>query len=275
MKRKSWQIALMGFFAVQCLNVAALSTDSNTPTSNSTPYDNSYEKPSQLGESNPTLASSNNEKKYEAKDFSYLLGMPGFSDQALNMHFTLYKGYVKNANLLLEKIRELSTTGQQKSVEFAELKRRLGWEWDGMRLHELYFENLGGKAPIANQSDIYKKIQQSFGNYDHWKEDFIGTGLMRGIGWSVLYYDPLTDSMINTWINEHDVGHLAGGQPILIMDVFEHAYLPDYQLDRAKYIDAFFKNINWDVVNKRYENALNSSSYSKTPSSLRGGGYGQ
>jgi Fe-Mn family superoxide dismutase len=197
---------------------------------------------------------------YQAKDYSKLIGMPGFSDDALNMHFTLYQGYVKNTNLLLEKLQKLSENGQQKTPEYSEMKRRLGWEFDGMRLHELYFENLGGKTHLATSSPLYQKIQKSFGSYENWKEDFVGTGLMRGIGWSVLYQDPMSGALVNTWINEHDVGHLAGGTPLLIMDVFEHAYIPDYKLDRAKYIDAFFQNINWEAVNQRYNSANSQKS---------------
>lgn len=192
---------------------------------------------------------------FKPKDYSHLIGMPGFSNYALNTHFTLYHGYVKNANLLLDKLRKLSELGQQKTPEYAEMKRRLGWEFDGMRLHELYFENLGGTEPLPSSSTLYQSIEKNFGSYDHWKEDFIGTGLMRGIGWAVLYQDPISGALVNTWINEHDLGHLAGGTPLLIMDVFEHAYMPDYSLDRAKYIDAFFKNINWKPVNQRYQAA--------------------
>lgn len=192
---------------------------------------------------------------YQAKDYSYLIGMPGFSDNLINTHLKLYQGYVTNTNLLLNLLQKLSADGKNRSPEYAELKRRLGWEFDGMRLHEYYFSNLGGKESKLDQnSPLYQNIIRDFGSYDAWKNDFIATGAMRGIGWAVLYLDPATGKLLNIWINEHDVGHLAGGQPILIMDVFEHAYMPDYGLDRAKYIDAFFNNINWDVVSKRFPN---------------------
>lgn len=192
-------------------------------------------------------------QSYQAKDYSSLLGMQGFSEKALNAHFKLYQGYVTNTNLLLDLLAKLSAAGKNKSPEYAELKRRFGWEFDGMRLHEYYFENLGGKGNLDTQSALYSKIAADFGSYDNWKADFIATGAMRGIGWAVLYLDPQSGRLVNTWINEHDVGHLAGGTPILIMDVFEHAYMIDYLLDRASYIDAFFKNINWDTVSQRYQ----------------------
>lgn len=189
---------------------------------------------------------------YQAKDYSYLLGMPGFTDNLLKMHFTLYEGYVKNANYLLTKLADSSL---QKSYEYGALKRRLGWEFDGMRLHELYFENLGGKQPLDSSSALYRQITQDFGSFDQWKADFIATGAMRGIGWAILYLDPKSGKLVNTWINEHDVGHLAGGAPILVMDVFEHAYMPQWGLDRAAYITAFFANANWQAVAERYQDA--------------------
>jgi len=191
------------------------------------------------------------DKPYTAMDFSKLKGMPGFSDKLLEMHFTLYQGYVKNANLLADQLAKLAAQGQADSPAFAELKRRFGWEWNGMRLHELYFGNLGGKEPLKKDGKLMKKLADSFGSYDAWAANFKAVGAMRGIGWAVLYEDPKSGRLFNVWINEHDVGHLAGGNPLLIMDVFEHAYLPDYGLKRGDYLEAFMKNIDWAGVEGR------------------------
>ncbi len=196
-------------------------------------------------------ANSQGPKPYEAQDFSKLKGMQGFSDKALDLHFALYQGYVKNTNLVWEELQKLAEQNQTKTPAYAELKRRFGWEFDGMRLHELYFGNLGGKEPLAPDSKLMKKIAENFGSFDKWAADFQATGALRGIGWAVLYEDPQSGRLFNTWINEHDVGHLAGCQPLLIMDVFEHAYLPDYGLKRSDYIQAFFNNIDWKVVEGR------------------------
>jgi Fe-Mn family superoxide dismutase len=190
-------------------------------------------------------------KPYQAQDFSKLKGMKGFSDQLLDLHFTLYQGYVKNTNLLLEQLAHMTAQGQAASPAYAELKRRLGWEWNGMRLHELYFGNLGGKEPLKKDSPLMKKLEAGFGGYDKWLADFKATGAMRGIGWVALYEDPASGRLVNIWINEHDVGHLAGGNPLLIMDVFEHAFITDYGLKRADYIEAFFANVDWTVVEGR------------------------
>ncbi len=189
--------------------------------------------------------------QYQAKDYMGLVGMQGFSETLLKNHFTLYQGYVTNTNKLLETLGQMLKDGKTGTPEFAELKRRLGWEFNGMRLHEYYFENLGGKSGIQQGGKLFEKLVESFGSYEAWEKDFRATGSMRGIGWAILYQDVLSGRFINFWINEHDVGHPSGGMPILIMDVFEHAFMIDYGLKRADYIDAFFKNINWPVVEKR------------------------
>ena len=185
---------------------------------------------------------------YKAKDYSSLLGMKGFSDTLLNNHFKLYQGYVANSNALAEKLSKM----EGGTPEYAELKRRFGWEWNGMRLHEYYFENLGGKKPLDEKSPLHKALVKEFGSFDAWKNDFIAAGKMRGIGWVILYQDADSGRLFNMWINEHDVGHPAGANPVLIMDVFEHAFITDYQLDRAKYIEAFFANIKWETAAKRF-----------------------
>ncbi len=189
---------------------------------------------------------------YRAMDFGHLLGMEGFSDALLKMHLTLYQGYVANTNALLEKTRALLKEGKADGPEYAELKRRLGFEFNGMKLHEYYFGNLGGSGVLPKDNAFYAAIEENFGSFENWKADFIATGRMRGIGWVVLYQDPSTGRLVNTWINEHETGHFVGCVPLLVMDVFEHAYVTDYGLDRKAYIDAFFKNLNWKVVLQRF-----------------------
>jgi Fe-Mn family superoxide dismutase len=201
-----------------------------------------------LGTCGPAVSE---EKPYVSTDFSKLKGMPGFSDKLLDMHFALYQGYVKNTNLLADQLAKMAAAGQADTSAFAELKRRFGWEWDGMRLHELYFGNLGGKEPLKKDGKLIKKLTDSFGSYEAWEANFKAIGAIRGIGWVILYEDPQSGRLFNVWINEHDVGHLAGGFPLLVMDVFEHAYMPEYGLKRADYIQAFMKNVNWPVVEGR------------------------
>lgn len=188
---------------------------------------------------------------YAAKDYAGLLGMEGFSDTLLKNHFTLYQGYVTNTNKLSDTLKALGAEGKSATPEFAELKRRFGWEFNGMRLHELYFENLGGKGALDAGGKLAKALAAEFGSVENWETCFRATGAMRGVGWVVLYHDTEGGRLFNTWVNEHDVGHLAGCVPVLIMDVFEHAFMIDYGLKRPDYIASFFKNINWVAAEAR------------------------
>lgn len=189
---------------------------------------------------------------YNAKDYARLIGIEGFSETLLKNHFTLYQGYVTNTNKVVDTLSQMLKDGKTATPEFAELKRRLGWEFNGMRLHEYYFDNLGGKGGINKAGKLAKNLIEDFGSYELWEKDFKATGTMRGIGWVAMYQDTIDGKLLNPWwINEHDVSHPSGCNPILIMDVFEHAYMIDYGLKKADYIEAFFKNINWSVVEGR------------------------
>ena len=188
---------------------------------------------------------------YSAKDYSNLIGMDGFSETLLKNHFSLYQGYITNTNKLMDSLASMLKEGKVGTPEYAELKRRMGFEFNGMRLHEYYFENLGGRKALDKSGRLGRKLVEDFGSYEDWEKDFKGTGTMRGIGWTILYQDNVTGKLMNNWINEHETGHPAGCIPILVMDVFEHAFITDYGLKRADYIAAFFKNINWEVVESR------------------------
>ncbi len=193
---------------------------------------------------------------YAAKDYGKLIGMSGFSETLLKNHFTLYQGYVTNTNKVLDVLGQMLKDAKTGTPEYAELKRRCGWEFNGMRLHEYYFENLGGKTPLDKYGALGKQMQCDFGSVEEWEKDFRATGAMRGIGWAVLYQDNLSQRLFNFWINEHDAGHPAGCVPVLIMDVFEHAFMIDYGLKRADYIESFFKNIDWKAAESRMLNKV-------------------
>ena len=191
---------------------------------------------------------------YEAQNYDHLLGTEGFSDTLLKNHFTLYQGYVANTNKVTDLLKALAADGKTSAPEYAELKRRFGWEFNGMRLHEHYFGNMTKEQSKFNiDSNIGKRIVAEFGSFEAWEADFKGSGAMRGIGWVILAYDKQGDRLFNIWVNEHDLGYLAAAQPLLVMDVFEHAFMLDYGLKRADYIEAFFKAIDWDEVAKRFD----------------------
>lgn len=184
---------------------------------------------------------------YTPKDYKHLLGLEGFSDTLLSNHFTLYEGYVKNVNL----IEERSKVIEPSMPEASELRRRFGWEWNGMRLHELYFDNLTKESAGPDAAPaVTEAIVARFGSMEAWQEDFRKAGAMRGIGWVMLVKDG--ERLFNVWVNEHDMGHLAGATPLLVMDVFEHAYVTDYGIKRADYIEVFFRSIDWRAVERRF-----------------------
>ncbi|HLM84108.1 MAG TPA: Fe-Mn family superoxide dismutase [Candidatus Bathyarchaeia archaeon] len=190
---------------------------------------------------------------FETKNFDHLLGIEGLSEEMLNNHFGLYAGYVANTNKLLDEIGKYQKEGTAAAPQYAELKRRFGWEFDGMRLHELYFGNLSKeKTGLAGGSDFEKQIEKDFGSFDAWQKDFKATLAMRGIGWAILYYDWQGERLFNTWINEHDRGHLAACCPVLVVDAFEHAYMLDYGTKKAEYIEAIMPLANWIKCEERY-----------------------
>lgn len=192
--------------------------------------------------------------EYSQKTFDNLSNLEGFSDKQIEVHQKLYAGYVTNTNNLVKKLREMVSSGNVGTPEFNEISRRLGWEFNGMRLHEYYFGNMksngGSEMPAGN---LRSEIEKTWGSYANWENEFKKLGAVRGIGWVVLYKDETNGALYNFWIGDHHEGHLAGATPILVMDVWEHAYTVDWMAtERPKYIDTFFKNIDWDVVGSRY-----------------------
>lgn len=193
-------------------------------------------------------------KTYEKKDFSHLSNLNGISDKTLEIHFALYGGYVTNTNTLNEKVIELTEAGKSGTPEYAELKRRYGFEYNGKVLHEYYFGNLksGGSDEPKESSALGKAISETYSSYEVWKNDFMKVGAMRGVGWAILFQDPETKVLSNHWVTLHEEGNIAGFKPILVMDAWEHAFLLDYKpAERPKYIEAFFSNIDWAAVEGR------------------------
>lgn len=193
---------------------------------------------------------------YKAKRYD-LSGLTGISDRTLEMHFKLYEGYVEATNNLTERIAAFLNDGkvdQEEMPAYSELKRRIGFEYNGMILHEYYFGNLarhaGGDPPTT--SAFRAATESSFGSYDTWKTDFASVAKMRGVGWAVCYRDPASGRLSNHWITLHEVSNVTGFQPVLVIDVWEHAFLLDYKpAERPKYIEAFFANVDWSSVDER------------------------
>ncbi len=183
---------------------------------------------------------------YIQKNYAFK-GLKGLSDRQIEAHLGLYAGYVKNVNLLLEKIDTARAANDEPAL--SELTRRFAFEFNGMRLHEYYFDQFVAKGDAGET--LNKALVSQFGSVEAWKADFVRIGKMRGIGWALLVRDG--DKLLNIWVSDHELGHLAGVEIILAMDIWEHAFLLDYlPSERAKYIDAFFDNLQWVSVEARF-----------------------
>ena len=195
-------------------------------------------------------------KKYSPRDFSKVRGLTGISDKQIEEHLKLYEGYVKRTNALTEKLFAICNDGKASGADpvYAELTRRLGFEYSGMVNHEYYFENMigGAQAEPPAGSKFRKAVESSFGKYDTWLADFRAVATMPGIGWAMTFQDPSTSWLSNHWISLHQDNAPVGFSPIFVMDGWEHAFMRDYlATERAKYLDAFLKNINWQAVDAR------------------------
>jgi len=178
--------------------------------------------------------------------------LDGISQESIDMHLGLYAGYVKHVNLIRDKIAAYSADTDNNGYAIAEMQRRLGFEFGGMRNHEYYFAQFEGGATALPDGPLKEKIIFQWGSYETWLERFKQIAMTRGVGWAMLYHDPHTDQLVQTWVDEQHMGQLADVDIILALDMWEHSYLRDYLAsDKGTYVEAFFKNLNWEVVSNR------------------------
>lgn len=196
-------------------------------------------------------------QKFEAKKFN-IPKLVGVSEKTIGEHLKLYEGYVKHANLILEHIDELAKDAEKYAYELGEINRRFSFEFNGMRNHEIYFSSLeNGSKKLPGESELKKKIEEEFGNFERWLNRFKSIALTRGIGWDMLYYDPVSKRVLNDWVDEQHLGQLSGCQPILALDMWEHSFVADYQPSGKKqYIDDFFENLNWETIEQNFTEAI-------------------
>lgn len=180
--------------------------------------------------------------------------LKGISEKNIEEHLKLYSGYVKHANLILEHIENLSKDTEKNSYELGELSRRFSFEFGGMRNHEFYFQSLeGGSKNLSKKSPLYKAIADEWGSFDTWLLRFKTTAMTRGIGWAKLVYDEKDGRLLTFWHDEQHLGQLPDTHTVLALDMWEHAYMIDYQTSGKKqYIEDFFQNINWEIVEKNF-----------------------
>lgn len=178
----------------------------------------------------------------------------GLSEEQIKVHIGLYEGYVKHVNLLREQIAELNALDATKyAYSIMETRRRLGFEFNGMRMHEYYFTQLeGGCSPLSPNSMLEQMVSTKYGSFNAFLEHFKSVGMTRGIGWTILYEDTEGKTIHTSWVEDHEIGQLGGLKVLLAMDMWEHAFMVDYvPSEKKSYIDAFFDNLNWNVVEKR------------------------
>lgn len=194
---------------------------------------------------------------YAPKKFSFPT-LSGISEKALTAHISLYEGYIKNTNLILEKIEEYAKDSEKNAYALGELQRRFSFEFDGMRNHEYYFEGFeGGPTPLRQDSELAQSLAYLWGSTDAFLARFKAVARTRGIGWAMLYFDPSEKRLLTQWVDEQHMGHLTGLVPILTLDMWEHSYLIDYlPAEKEKYIDAFFANLNWETIVQRLDDAV-------------------
>jgi Fe-Mn family superoxide dismutase len=193
-------------------------------------------------------------KKYTPKSFPHLKGLKGISDALLESHLKLYEGYVNRTNKLTESLFALAKEGQAAGANpaYAEMTRRLGFEYNGMVLHEYYFGNLKPGGSGNPGSKLKASAEAGFGSWDIFIADFKAVATMPGIGWAITFQNPANGWISNHWVTLHEDGNVAGFKPIVVMDAWEHAFVPDYKpTERAKYVEAYFSNLDWAAAESR------------------------
>ncbi|HEV7702542.1 MAG TPA: Fe-Mn family superoxide dismutase [Candidatus Paceibacterota bacterium] len=196
-------------------------------------------------------------KKFEEIKFN-IGELKGISAKNIEEHLKLYAGYVKSANLIIEKIGELTVDPEKNAYVMAELQRRFGFEFNGIRNHEYYFKSLeGGGKTLPENSGLKAAIEKQAPSFDAWLGGFKTLAMTRGVGWAILYYDKETSQLMHTWVDEQHMGQLNGLNWVLGIDMWEHAYLYDYPASEKKqYVEAFFNNLNWEVIEENFKKAL-------------------
>jgi Fe-Mn family superoxide dismutase len=194
-------------------------------------------------------------KKFEEKKFN-IPTLKGMSDKSVEEHLKLYAGYVKNANLIMDKMAELDS--EKDAYISGEMFRRFSFEYNGIRNHEVYFSSLSdGAKDFDEKSELGKKLIELFGSLETFIREFKNLALTRGIGWAMLWYDKEDGRVLASWVDEQHLGQLQGCAPILALDMWEHSYVADYQPSGKKqYVEDFFTNLNWENVEKRFVDAL-------------------
>ena len=196
-------------------------------------------------------------KKFEEQKFT-IPALKGISAKNIEEHLKLYSGYVKNINLIFEKLGEYMADPEKNAYVVGELHRRIGFEFNGMRNHEYYFRSLeGGARSLPTNSHFKKAIEEQAPSLEAAMMGFKTLAMTRGVGWAILYWDKESKQLIPAWIDEQQLGQLNGLHYVLGIDMWEHAFVADYQPSgKKKYVEDFFENLNWEVIEENFKKAI-------------------
>ncbi len=198
------------------------------------------------------------EKKFDFQSIK------GISSNQLMQHYQLYKNYVQKINQIWSELEQNQFVNPNTTYSpYRALKDAETYALNGVKLHELYFENLGGTKNIP-YGKILKKLIQDFGNYENWKTDLLNAG-KSARGWVITAYDPIDKKIRNYLCDAHNKGGIWKAYPLLVLDVYEHAYMIDFGIKRDKYLDIFIQNINWEIIENRYNKFLNNPQNDSLP----------
>lgn len=196
--------------------------------------------------------------QFEEKKFN-IRELKGISGKNIEEHLKLYSGYVKNTNLVNQKLYELWTEDPEKNTYLInELVRRFSFEYNGMRNHEIYFDLLSDGSSELKDGELKNAIEESYGTVETFIKYFKTLAMIRGIGWAMLWFDKKENKLLTSWVDEQHLGQLQGCSPIIALDMWEHSYVSDYEPSGKKqYVEDFFTNLNWEKVQRNFLSAKN------------------
>lgn len=185
--------------------------------------------------------------------------LKGISKKSVDEHLKLYAGYVKFSNLVQDKMKELMADSEKNAYVLGELQRRFSFEFNGMRNHEYYFKSLeGGAKGLPADSAFKAQVEKQWGSWDGWLATYKAIAMTRGVGWVMLYWDTHAKNLVHAWVDEQHLGQLNGLPLVLGLDMWEHSFYMDYGTNKKGYVDAFFENLNWEMIEQNFRVAMMS-----------------
>lgn len=203
------------------------------------------------------LTNTSSAYEYKEKNFEHLNdSLKGISKNQIKQHLQLYRRYVQKINELNKKLKKaVKQNANPTFSEYRAINSAMAFAHNGAVLHELYFSNLSSKNTKPSK-ELLSKINKDFGSYENYLGDLIASGKSARSGWAISAYNTINGKLQNFTVDEHDLHIPIGIKPILVLDLWEHAYMIDYGINKNSYIEAFIENIDWNVVSERYRSAI-------------------